>query len=81
MRNLHKRPALESLYNPISEQAILKRKIHLKRQAITLIKNEIIELQLRLALIKLNDCFERQVKDYDPLLSQKIDCLTFLLEN
>ena len=64
----------------MNNESIVRRKIQLKRQAISLIKSEIIELQLRLALIKLKDRFEGQIKDYNPLLSQKIDCLTFLLE-
>ena len=65
----------------MDEVATIKRKIRLKRQALPLIKREIVDFQLRLALIKLKDRFERQIESYDPLLSQKIDCLTFLLEN
>ena len=60
----------------------LKRRIHLKRQAIPLIKREIIDLQTRLALLVLKDHFEKQIGEkFDPTLSRKLDCITYLLEN
>jgi len=66
----------------MNEVQVLKRKIQLKRQATTAIKNEILEIQERLLLIFLKGRFEKRIgKSYDPTLGRKLDCVTFLLEN
>ena len=66
----------------MNEPEIILRKIKLKNQALTLIKAEIQHLQARLVLLKLKDKFELKIgKSDDPLLSRKLDCVAFLLEN
>lgn len=65
----------------MDERKFLIRKINLKRQAIAQIKREIVGLQLRLALIKLKDRYEAQIENADSSLSQKLDCITYLIEN
>ena len=66
----------------MNEVQVLKRKILLKRQAMTVIKDEILEIQERLLLIFLKDRFEKRIgKDYNLTLGRKLDCITFLLEN
>ena len=60
----------------------LQRKIILKRQARGLILQEIHDLQIQLALLKICEYFESQIsEDSDPILSRKIDCINYLLEN
>ncbi len=65
------------------EQQIIGRKIVLKKQAISLLKNEIEELRDKLNLLKMKDRFEKQLKenDFDSVLSLKLDCIQYLLEN
>lgn len=66
----------------MTEKEILKRKIQLKDQALKLIKAERRELIYRLALRGLKGTLEAQVKaTFDPVLSQKLDCINYLLEN
>jgi len=61
---------------------ILKRKIQLKGQALKLIKEERRELIYKLALIGLKEVLEAQIETkFDPVLSCKLDCITYLLEH
>lgn len=65
-----------------SEVVVLKRKILLKRQAIPLIKDEIVDHQLRLALLLLKGRLEEKMgAEFDVLLSRKLDAVIYLLEN
>ena len=64
---------------PIEHQ---KRRIELKRQVIPLVREEILEDQLKLALLVLQAKIERQMNDdFDPELSRKLDALAVLLED
>jgi hypothetical protein len=66
----------------MDEIQFLKRKISLKEQAIFLIKDEKIDLQIRAILILLKSRLERQMSGaFDPVLGRKLDCLTYLIEN
>ncbi len=66
----------------IDEKELLKRRIRLKRQALPLIKDEIRQDQLRLALLELKGDLERQITEtFDRELSQKLDAVNCLLEN
>lgn len=66
----------------MEELKILKRRIQLKKQAIFLIRDETIDLQIRAILILFKSRLENKMGSaFDPNLSKKIDCLTFLLEN
>ena len=66
----------------MTEKEILKRKIHLKGQALKLIEAERRELIYRLALMGLKETLEAQKMDkFDPVLSRKLDCVIYLLEN
>ena len=63
----------------MTEKEILKRRIELKNQALTLIKGELI---YRLALMRLKEILEIQIKTkLDPVLSRKLDCVIYLLEH
>ena len=65
----------------MTEIGKIRRRILLKRQAIPLIREEIIEDQLRLALLVLQSRYERQIGDeFDPGLSRKLDALRVLIE-
>ncbi len=77
----------------MTEKEILKRKIQLKRQYLKLIaadhrviiyklKAQRKDLIYKLTLVELKDTLEAQIKDkVDPELSQKLDCINYLLEN
>ena len=66
----------------MTDQEIIKRKIFLKGQALKLIKAERKELIYRLVLVGLKETLEAQIKDkFDPVLSRKLDCVLYLLEN
>jgi hypothetical protein len=66
----------------MNKQQILKRKIQLKKQAVKVIKSDIIGLNQQLALIYIKEHFEKQIGDgFDPVLSRKLDCLDYLLDN
>lgn len=59
----------------------VKRKIHLKRQAVRLIREEIKALRFRGALLEVKAELERQITPtFDPVLSRKIDAVVSLLE-
>jgi len=66
----------------MDSQELIKRKIHLKRQGLKLTKGDILKLQEQLILIRMKDSLESQTSgNSDPILSQKLDCVIFLLEN
>ena len=66
----------------MTSKEIVRRKIQLKGQALKLIKGERRELIYKLALMGLKDTLEAQIKDkFDPVLSRKLDCVIYLLEN
>lgn len=66
----------------MNQVEVIKRQIRLKRQALTLIKQEITDLQLRLVLVIMKGRLENQTdKGFDPALSRKLDCINYLLEN
>ena len=66
----------------MNEIAILKRKLKLNRQAASLIEEEIQDLQIMLALKMIeNHLAARMNKHYDPILSRKLDCVRYLIEN
>jgi len=67
---------------PMSETEILRSKIRLKKQAIPLIRQEIIDDQLQLALLIMKGRLEDQIENnFDLQLSRKLDAITVLLEN
>ena len=66
----------------MTEQELLKRKIVLKKQALKLFGNEIEDLEGRLALLKIQQHTEGRMKEsFDPILSRKLDCINYLMEN
>ena len=65
---------------PMDEPKVLKRRIFLKGQALKLIRVERKEMKRRLALLDIREFFLNQMnQEFDPVLSQKIDCVDFLL--
>lgn len=67
----------------MTELQLLRRRIHLKRQVIPLIKSEIRRDQLRLALLAIKSDLEGQINpdSFDPTLSRKLDAVMVLLED
>ncbi|MGV8057880.1 MAG: hypothetical protein AB2L12_07665 [Smithellaceae bacterium] len=66
----------------MTETQIIKRKILLKSQAVKVIRREIAELRLRLTLTQMKVDLETKIApDSDPVLSRKLDCIIYLLEN
>jgi hypothetical protein len=66
----------------MSEPEHIWRAITLKKQAIPLIKKEIVELEDRFVLIRLFRRYQEQIRnEFDSDLSERIDCITRLLEN
>jgi hypothetical protein len=64
----------------MDEKQIVQRKIKLKRQAIVLIRAECEALKMRLFLIHLRDSLLEQMGPrFDKELSQKLDCVDYLL--
>ncbi len=64
-----------------TEKQILKRKIHLKGQALKLIRVQKEELKERLSLLNMKTRLESQMADqFDPALSSNLDCVIHLLE-
>lgn len=65
----------------MTERETLKRKMFLKGQAIKGIRAERQGLKRRLSLLELKEYFENQITDkFDPALSKKLDCVSFLLD-
>ena len=66
----------------MNERQILRRKVRLKKQAVEVIESDIIGLNQQLALICIKEHFEKQIEDgFDPVISRKLDCLNYLLDN
>lgn len=66
----------------MTETEIISREITHKNQALRDIRDEREKLKHRLALSKLKDSLEAQIgKKFDPILSRKLDCINYLLEN
>lgn len=64
----------------MNEKQILQRKIKLKGQALRLIRAEREQVKQRLFLIQIRDDLLKLMRSsFDPLLSQKLDCVDFLL--
>ena len=64
----------------MDERTALKRKIFLKGQALKLIRVEREEMKKRLALLDIRESFLKEMgPGFDRVLSQKVDCLNFLL--
>lgn len=65
-----------------SETQFLKRKIHLKGQALKLIRLQREELRERLRLLNMKSRLESQINEtFDPALSSRLDCVIALLES
>ena len=65
-----------------TEMQDIKRILLLKRQARRVILEEIREHEFKLALVKLKDELEkRMTKEFDQVLSRKLNCIIFLLKN
>jgi hypothetical protein len=66
----------------MNELQTIQRKIQLKRQGRDLIGDEIIDLQIRKALVVYKSRLEAQIStNFDPVLSRKLDCINYLIEN
>jgi len=67
----------------MDELQISDRKIFLKKQSVGLFIDEMLELQDRSSLLRLKGRLEEEIKlgETDPVLSRKIDCIIYLLEN
>ena len=64
----------------MDKRNLLKRKIFLKRQALKIIHTKRKEMKQRLSLIRIRDALLKQMgSEFNPILSQKIDCIDFLL--
>ena len=62
-------------------EEIETRRRFLRNQARDLIRVE-NDLKIKIALTKIHDIYKGRIsKKFDPVLSQKLDCLTWLLEN
>jgi hypothetical protein len=66
----------------MNEIAILKRRLVLKKQAVDLINEEVRDLQILLVLHKIKKHLEAKINQaFDPVLSRRLDCLNYLLDN
>ena len=67
----------------MNEREIIDRKIVLKQQAICLIKDEIEDLRSRSSLLDLKERLEDKLNEngFNSVLSQKLECIQYLLEN
>jgi hypothetical protein len=66
----------------MDEQKLLERKLVLKKQAVNLINEEVRDLQILLVLHKIKKHIETKINQpFDPVLSRKLDCLNYLLDN
>jgi hypothetical protein len=64
----------------VTKIEILKRRIELRKQAVPLIKEEILEDQLRLCLLILQGRFEKQIDGgFNQDVSRKLDAVSVLL--
>jgi hypothetical protein len=66
----------------MTELQTVQRKIHLKSQAVCLIREDIKTLRSRVTLMKMKADVEKQMKStFDPVLSRRLDAVIFLLES
>ena len=66
----------------MNELHIIKRKIELARQGLILSRVEIEELELKYTLLKAKSRLEHQIDgEFDSVLSRRLDCIIYLLEN
>ena len=66
----------------MNEIAFLERKIKLKKQGANLINEEVRDLQILLVLQKIRKHLEGKINNtFDPVLSRKLDCIDYLIEN
>jgi len=67
----------------MKQKEIIDRKIILKRQLLGLIKDEIEDLRDRARILRLKERLEDKLKEsgFDSVLSRKLDCIQYLLEN
>jgi hypothetical protein len=66
----------------MDEITLLKRKLVLKKQAVSLINEEVRDLQIRLALHRIKEHLEAKMNQgFDISLSRKLDCINYLIEN
>ena len=64
----------------MNELTILRRKIFLKGQALKLIRAERETLKDRLSVLQIREnLLEQMTDEFNPVLSQKLDCADFLL--
>lgn len=72
----------DSIQSIRSKTKTLKRKIHLKGQALKLIRVERAELREQLYLLNMKARLESQMTErFDPALSSELDCVAHLLES
>ncbi len=64
----------------MNEIETIKQKIKLKKQAVPIIKSEIIDLQAKLCLHFLKGYYESQQDDGDPSIHRKLDCVFSMLD-
>lgn len=61
-------------------EEIIDRKLFLKRQALSIIRQDISDLEWRKALMRRKREMEREIKqEFDPVLSRQLDALSVLL--
>lgn len=66
----------------MTQLQILKRAIALKKQAIPLIRSEIVDLEERFILIRMLQRLEaKTTRNFDPMISRQIDAVHVLLED
>jgi len=66
----------------MNEREIIKRKIKLKDQHIEIIKTQRKKYLLKWMLLTVKEFLEAQMTEkFDPILSRKLDCINYLLEN
>ncbi len=66
----------------MSDLQKFKRAIDLKRQAIPLIKAEIMDLEEQFILFRMKERFESKItNEFDPVLSRKLEIIDYLLNN
>jgi hypothetical protein len=67
----------------MNEIEVIERIIFLQKQSIGLIIDEILQKQDKSSLFRLKGQLEEKIRldGTDPVLSRKIDCITYLIEN
>ena len=66
----------------MNELQVVRRKLKLARQGLLLSRIQVDELIMRYALLKIKLRIEQQISEkFDPVLSRRLDCINYLLEN